>query len=464
MSSTPLSDLSIPQINLILKKLHLKAPGTYDEDSRLELLRCSAIFGRHLSEYENDAILGKFDKNGNFVDFETTDDAVSGIFPNADGKKTLRYPCVVCAGEVTDDRNDTGFGLHCSGCENFFHNSCNDHPISAKLYDELKDSPSYIKTFCPNCNHAMNDVATQLRRLTRKVTNVTTKVDQHSDKIDKIGDLKSYSAAVSGNKVHINKAANQLVKQLSTQNKAVKVEETEERNKRTLLVRKPMNADIRDSKGIRKAFNKEYPGVIIRNCRVTAGGSFKIELDNPGETKAVADDWKRELFGGNEGVVSPDSLHTSGIVKHVYLDASEEDIKKSIMDKYAVSDVDFFKRNGTFSGTIKVTFNTRNDLLEGISSRIKIIEQRFMIEEFKPVPRVIKCNRCQVFGHIARRCRSENSQCGKCGEKGHESNACTSSSKKCVHCKKDGHITGDKSCEVMKQKLDEIKQRSQYAF
>ena len=39
MSSTPLSDLSIPQINLILKKLHLKAPGTYDEDSRLELLR-----------------------------------------------------------------------------------------------------------------------------------------------------------------------------------------------------------------------------------------------------------------------------------------------------------------------------------------------------------------------------------------------------------------------------------------
>jgi len=463
MSSTPLTDLSTSQINLILKKLHLKAPSAYDLDERIELLRCSAVFARHLSGYENAAILGKFDKNGNFTDFETTDDVISGIFPHVDGKNTLRYPCVVCAGEVTDDRNDTGFGLHCSGCENFFHNSCNDHPITTKLYDALKDSPSYIKTFCQNCNHAMNDVATQLRRIQRKVTSVTTKVDEHSDKIDKIS-LKSYSSALTGNKLHINKAADQLVKQLSTQNKAVKVEETEERNKRTLLVRKPMSVDIRDSKGIRKAFNKEYPGVIIRNCRVTAGGSFKIELDNPDETKTVSDDWKRDLFGGNEGVVSPDSLHTSGIVKHVYLDATEEDIKTSIMDKYAASDVDFFKRNGNFSGTIKVTFNSRKDLLEVMSNRIKIIEQRFIIEEFKPVPRVIKCNRCQVFGHIARRCRSETSQCGKCGDKGHETNTCESLSKKCVHCKKDGHITGDKSCEVMKQKLDEIKQRSQYGF
>ena len=72
----------------------------------------------------------------------------------------------------------------------------------------------------------------------------------------------------------------------------------------------------------------------------------------------VSDNWKRDLFGGNEGFVSPDSLHTSGIVKHVYLDASEENIKTSIMDKYTASDVDIFKRNCNFGGTIKVTFNS----------------------------------------------------------------------------------------------------------
>ena len=460
MSSKPLSDLSVPQIDLILAKLHLKAPSRYDADERLELLQCSAIFRRHLSGYDNGTILAKF-KNGNFIDFETSDEVVKGIFPHAAGKNILQYPCVICAGEVTDNRDKSGFGLHCSGCESYFHNSCNDHPINVKLYDALKDSPSYVRTFCSNCNNAMNDVASKLKRIDRKVSSVSTKVEECSDKVS---NLKSFSSVVGGVKPQMNKATNQLVKQLSAQNKAVKVEETEERNKRTLLVRKPTDVDIRDSKGIRKAFNKEYPGVIIRNCRVTAGGSFKIELDDPDEAKAVTSDWKDDLFGGNEGVVSPDALHTSGIVKHVYLDAPEDEIKTSIMDKYPVSNVEFFKRNGNFTGTMKVTFNTRKDLMDVISDRIKVFEQRYLLEEFKPMPRVIKCNRCQVFGHIARRCRSETSLCGKCGTKGHESDKCLSTLKKCVHCKKDGHITGDKSCEVMKQKLDEIKQRSQYGF
>lgn len=255
-----------------------------------------------------------------------------------------------------------------------------------------------------------------------------------------------------------------IAKQLSVQNRALKAEETEERNKRTVLVRRPVNVEIKDSKGIRQAFNKEYPGIIIRNCMITAGGSFKIELDNEEDTEAIKGRWKRELFGGNEGVVAPDALHTSGIVKHVYLDASEEDIDKWIREKTYSFKCGVFKRNDQFHGTIKITFNNREDLMDVLSDRIKILDQRFILEEFKPVPRVIKCNRCQSFGHIARRCRSVTSQCGKCGEGGHESNSCTSSTKKCVHCKDEDHITGDKSCSIMKQKLQEIKNRYQYDF
>ena len=449
-------------MDLILARLHLKAPSHYDAEERVNLLFCSAVFQKHLSGYDNETTLAKFDSKGVFVDFETSDEAIEGIFAKTSGNSIL-YPCVVCAGEVTDERNKSGFGLHCSGCENYFHNSCNDKPIDVKLFDMLKGSPSYIKTFCPNCNKSMKDVNTKLKQINKNVLNIASQVEECSKKAVEV---KSFATVVSDDKSlpQINKATNQIAKQLSVQNRAIKAEETEERNKRTLLVRRPVDVNIKDSKGIRQAFNKEYPGIIIRNCRITAGGSFKIELDNEDDTVTIQSGWKKELFGGNLGVVSPETLHTSGIVKHVYLDDSEETIENWIKDKYSVSNVEFFKRNGQFHGTIKITFNNRKDLTDVMSERIKILNQRFILEEFKPVPRVIKCNRCQAFGHIARRCRSETVQCGKCNEKDHESNTCTSSLKKCIHCKNDGHVTGDKSCSVMKQKLQDIKNRNQYDF
>ena len=43
-----------------------------------------------------------FDIKGKFIDFETTDGAVSGIFPCKSGKNVILYPCSVCSKEVTD--------------------------------------------------------------------------------------------------------------------------------------------------------------------------------------------------------------------------------------------------------------------------------------------------------------------------------------------------------------------------
>ena len=197
---------------------------------------------------------------------------------------------------------------------------------------------------------------------------------------------------------------------------------------------------------------------------MTAGGSFKVELDNEEEVKQVSSNWRNDTFGGNQGVASPTDMQTSGLIKHVYMDQSETDIEAELKSKYpCIPKTEFFKRNGSFSGTIKVIFKTRNDLVHVMEDRIKIFNQRYLIEKFKPHPRVIKCNCCQSFGHIARRCRALSPVCGKCGDKTHETVNCTSAVKKCTHCS-EGHETGDKICRVMKTKLDEIKQRYQYGF
>ena len=464
MSSKPLSDLSVPQIDLILAKLHLKAPSRYNGDERLELLQCSAIYSRYLSEYKNGDISAHFDKSGKFIDFSTNDKCVSGIFCFNEHTKGKQYPCTVCSDEVTNKNDDTGNGrLLCNGCDHYFHNSCNNKKVSPALFEALKDSPEYVKVYCPHCCFSINSVETNLKKVEDGVNTVIDKVDNINKKLDDSKFLYSQMASKPTSTIN-NTVTDKLVKQLHNQQKTLKVEETAERNKRTILVRRPMDNTITSSGNIRKQFNKQYPDVIIRNCRITAGGSFKIELDKEEEVVKVSQTWKDNLFGGNDGIVSPEDLHTGGIIKHVYEDYPQDEIEEEIKNNYPVSKVEFFKRNGEFTGTIKLIFNDRKSLVDALTGRVICIHSnRHLLEEYKPSPRVIKCNRCQAFGHIARRCRSTKPKCGKCGEDSHESEGCNSSVRKCAHCNEQ-HETGNRNCKVMKQKLEEIINRAQYGF
>ena len=143
MSSTPLTELSVPQIDLILEKLHLYAPSNYDGEDRLNLLSCSMIFARKFGGLDCSDVLAKYNR-GKFIDLESTNGEVCGLFTSSDGSNNLLYPCVMCTGDVTDKNDNTGYGLHCSSCEHYFHNSCCDNPLSEQLYNSLKDSPKFV--------------------------------------------------------------------------------------------------------------------------------------------------------------------------------------------------------------------------------------------------------------------------------------------------------------------------------
>ena len=119
------------------------------------------VFYKYLSEYEDENIFALFDNNGQFVDFKTVDGEVTGIF--AKSGSHLLYPCNVCADEVTDKQDSSGFGLHCNGCDAYFHNQCNEKPVSPQLYECLKNSPNYVRVYCPGCIYILSDVSTTLK-------------------------------------------------------------------------------------------------------------------------------------------------------------------------------------------------------------------------------------------------------------------------------------------------------------
>ena len=50
-----------------------------------------------------------------FVDFESVDGTVKGIFAKSESGKVM-YPCSVCCKEVTDKSDTSGRGIECSGC------------------------------------------------------------------------------------------------------------------------------------------------------------------------------------------------------------------------------------------------------------------------------------------------------------------------------------------------------------
>ena len=194
------------------------------------------------------------------------------------------------------------------------------------------------------------------------------------------------------------------------------------------------------------------------------GGSFILEFESEEAAKEVHQTWKKEYYGGNSGMVLYNEQNTTGIVKYVYdEDLTEEIIDLDIKANYPDVRHELFKnKEGEFTGMIKVVFPNVETLNQAIENRFHINHTKYKIELFQHRPRIIKCNICQKFGHVARWCRQKHKlTCGKCGQK-HETKDCEAdeSEYKCFHCNKTDHITGSYSCSVVKEKLKQLSDRT----
>ena len=185
-SQTPktltLSKLTSPQLDSVLYKFQLTAPDGYDKDRKLELLRSSKVFTRGIGDQANENIIVIFNNKGTFVDFESVDGNVKGIFAISKSGKVM-YPCSVCCKEVTDTLEPSGLGIECGGCGCYFHTSCTDKPISLDLFKALSDSPNYIKVLCPQCNSVYGNALSKLKCVERKVDAMAVKVNNVEIKV-----------------------------------------------------------------------------------------------------------------------------------------------------------------------------------------------------------------------------------------------------------------------------------------
>ena len=477
-----LTQLSPIQLAQVLDKLQLNPSPGYTAADCLKLLSCSKIFMNYFTGFNGDNILVMFDKNGKFLDCKSSDNKVPTMFPMSDNGVNI-FPCCICAGEITqqDDADDLAFGCECSGCGEWFHNSCCSKPMTRELHDTLRDSPAFVKIFCPKCNLATVRTRTKLAEIEEKCRTLESKLDQIISRPPSAGsgtgddsgaanitESPWITAGKRGTRQRFPSTSlpTRVVENLAklAKDSTTNPEEEKARTERTRIIIKPKDNNIIDSKDIRTEFNKHHKGIIIRMCRRTIGGSILLELEDQESAEQVDLHWKDTYFGGNLGLRKPGQVNTCGLIKHVY-DFDKDEIEKEILEEFPAAKIDFFNRKGSteFSGIVKVDFKDKDTLQRAISDKITICNQRYLVEEFKRKPTVIKCNRCQGFSHISSVCRSKKPRCGKCSSEDHETKDCKETTYKCFHCGGQ-HLTGSVGCKIMKEKLAELVNRNNYDF
>ena len=183
-----------------------------------------------------------------------------------------------------------------------------------------------------------------------------------------------------------------------------------------------------------------------------------LEFEDTAAADNVKQNWKPTLFGGNKGVVKLREESAAGIIKHVYQDRPENEITAAVESQFPDAEVELFKRDKKFTGSIKVTFTSNDNLETAMANIVTINRGRYVMEKFNHQPRLIRCFNCHKFGHVVRLCHLEGTVCGKCTSRNHKTRDCTANAEqyKCFLC--DGnHETGSKDCEVIKLKSEELK-------
>lgn len=154
------------------------------------------------------------------------------------------------------------------------------------------------------------------------------------------------------------------------------------------------------------------------------------------------------------------ATETTGVIQHVPLDFSNEQIYHNITStKNVVSIRRFMRRTKTDDGNIKfeptktvsITFSC-----PVLPDSVDLNKWRFEVRPY--IPPVKQCLRCLRYGHIAKYCKNQE-RCSVCSQN-HNYKVCDINFKEasCCHCG-GNHIAISNACPVKKQKIEENKKK-----
>ena len=156
----------------LLLHLNIAADHDMDIEKLKEVLSFSSIYIGLFKPYKLSDVVVVFN-DSQVVNIVSMDKKVALY------QLECEYPCVVCHFNV-DDEGIEGQGLECSLCESWFHNNCTDSPLSDDLYNNLTESPNFIKICCPPClkNSQVNKLHDKMNIMQREFKDELKSINQ----------------------------------------------------------------------------------------------------------------------------------------------------------------------------------------------------------------------------------------------------------------------------------------------
>ena len=218
-----------------------------------------------------------------------------------------------------------------------------------------------------------------------------------------------------------------------------------------------------DDTCLKSEFNKLFNRMKIKYCKKTRYGNIILQLTSENDIAQVLSNWKPEYLKGSDAKIGTQVYRMSdqhlfqnatGIVRHVPVEIETASIIKALDEAgYTKSHVVRLSK----SSSIKVVFNSHEDLTKAINEGFGVEHLWLNVEEFTFSKKPMQCHGCKRFGHPVKWCRSKK-VCGFCSED-HLDKDCPikhdSSKHHCRNCE-GNHSALSTSCPQYKLKLSLI--------
>ena len=191
LSFIPLSDLTLDLYrNILLSHLEIDVPVTYTREQLHELLKILKIYKNKFASADPGELTAVFN-NKDFVDLENSE----GVLMFGIGYCVA--PCAICNIAVTDGIGKLGQGLNCSGCGRWFHNNCNNEPLTSDAFSCLSESPDYVRVVCPHCFVGERNLDKSMESLNNELKNMKSEMDGQFDVLkNSLSDLTSFVKSI----------------------------------------------------------------------------------------------------------------------------------------------------------------------------------------------------------------------------------------------------------------------------
>ena len=382
--------------------------------------------------------------------------------------------CSSCSTPVGSDPS-----IFCDSCGNLIHGSCAQ---LSKEKIELLEQTDGAMWFCTSCHPTIkgtlqcglaninanieNCMKTIKETMSQSITRNEALITETSNRFDELRDIcTETNSAIQQNLAgqesrvlapqtnHASYASALGHPQISKTHTAEKQRQRKPENILIVVNTKKFTSSIQ----IKKEFAKHYPLKRLMYAFNTTRGNIHLEFASKEEADEVYDSWQPKYLGEASivrKITNTEKPNRAVIIKGVPKELTDKEIQNSLNEQFDGSKgTRFVKRDSTVLGTVKIVLKTDGDVQRALEHGLFIDMIYYSASPFiQKEIQIIRCFKCQKFGHVSANCKSET-KCGHCcGE--HSFQDCENKTKtpKCSNCGGD-HPASYQLCNMYQRQL-----------